>query len=87
MHRWRVGVVPPFSPSPPSTGSAKSLGSAWLNLHCQKQRECDYAQNCSADYYLVHRDAITPGVDLVFLQQRPKKSPAGAGHRGAIDRG
>jgi len=53
---------------------------AWLNLHCQKQRESDYAQNCSADYYLFHRDATTPGADLAFLHQR--KAPPKRGVEG-----
>jgi hypothetical protein len=55
----------------------RTAWSAGLDLRCQKQRESDYAQNCNANQYLVHREAITPGVGLVFLHQRkPRRSGA-----------
>jgi hypothetical protein len=66
-------------------GTAIAKGrSARLDPHCQEQRESNYAKNGGANHDLVHCDAITPGVSLVFLHQ--KKSPAEAGRRGAIER-
>ena len=78
-HAQRRAYLQPGSPGGMSAG---------LNLRCQKQRESDYAQNCSEDYYAVHRDAITRGADLMFLRRQEtgeqgKAPPGGAKGRGA----